>query len=71
MCAGLVNVSCPSSYGTGSYPPLQKGLHLKIRHAAKSPPLSAPYFLIASAAYSEHVGVNLQAAGSHGDIAFL
>ena len=31
-------------YGTGSYPPLENGLHLKILHAARMPPLKAPYF---------------------------
>ena len=35
-------------YGTGSYPPLEKGLHLKILQKANAPPLIAPYFCTAS-----------------------
>ena len=31
-------------HGTGSYPPLQNGLHLRIRRTARKPPLTAPYF---------------------------
>ncbi len=44
------------SYGTGSYPPFEKGLHLKILHIASSPPLSAPYFCMASSPYWEQLG---------------
>ena len=44
-------------YGTGSYPPCEKGLQRRILHAARSPPLSAPYFSIASKPYWEHVGI--------------
>ena len=31
-------------YGTGSYPPLENGLHLNILQAASKLPLSAPCF---------------------------
>ena len=44
------------NYGTGSYPPFEKGLHLKILHNASAPPFKAPYFSIASNPYCEHVG---------------
>jgi len=37
-----------------------------MRLIAIQPPLSAPYFCIASSAYSEHVGVNLHAGGKRG-----
>ena len=43
-------------YGTGSYPPFEKGLHLKILQKANAPPLSAPYFSTASSPYWEQVG---------------
>lgn len=47
-------------YFTGSYPPLQKGLHRMILFTAIHPPFHAPYFVMASIAYSEQVGRNLQ-----------
>ena len=37
-----------SNYGTGSYPPFEKGLHLIILQSANAPPLTAPYFSSAS-----------------------
>lgn len=37
-----------SNYGTGSYPPFEKGLHLIILKSANAPPLTAPYFSTAS-----------------------
>lgn len=37
--------------GTGSYPPLENGLHLKIRQPASKQPFTAPYFSIASSPY--------------------
>lgn len=46
----------PFYYGTGSYPPFEKGLHLKILHKARNPPLKTPYFSTASKPYSEQVG---------------
>lgn len=33
-----------TNYGTGSYPPFENGLHLKILHPANKEPLNAPYF---------------------------
>jgi hypothetical protein len=42
--------------GTGSYPPWENGLHLKILHEARAPPFTGPYFIIACAAYSEQLG---------------
>ena len=36
-----------------------KGLQRKILHTVRSPPLSAPYFSIASIPYSEQVGIYL------------
>jgi hypothetical protein len=47
-------------YGTGSQPPFENGLHLNILFKAKNVPLKGPYFSIASNAYCEHVGINLQ-----------
>ena len=43
-----VNVINLLNYGTGSYPPLENGLHLKIRHPANKEPFHAPCFLIDS-----------------------
>lgn len=43
--------------GTGSYPPLEKGLHLKILHAAMAPPFTGPYFSTASSPYWEQEGI--------------
>ena len=43
-------------YGTGSYPPFEKGLHRSILHPARILPLTAPYFSIASRPYAEQVG---------------
>ena len=37
-----------SNYGTGSYPPFEKGLHLIILQSASTPPFNAPYFSTAS-----------------------
>ena len=45
--------------GTGSYPPLQNGLHLAILHIPSAMPFMAPKRSIASAVYSEQVGRNL------------
>jgi len=46
--------------GTGSTPPLQKGLHRNIRQMARNIPRKNPRFSIASIAYSEHVGTKRQ-----------
>ena len=43
-------------YGTGSWPPLQKGWHRARRHTVYKKPHRAPCFPIASMAYWEQVG---------------
>jgi hypothetical protein len=57
--------------GTGSYPPLQNGLHRKIRLIPKNTPFPAPYRRIASYMYSEQVGVKRQAGGKAPEMCFL
>jgi len=57
--------------GTGSYPPLQNGLHLSILHTERASPQITPHSLIASIAYLEQVGVKRQHGGFSGDIYFL
>ena len=53
----LPNIALYSKWsGTGSYPPLQKGWHLRIRLTASSPPRYAPYLDMAWYAYVEQVG---------------
>jgi len=42
-----------------------------ILRAARAEPFNAPYLLIASLAYSEQDGVNLQLEGKRGDIMYL
>ena len=61
----------PILYLTGSYPPLLKGLHLKILQIAIKLPFKVPYFWIASIAYCEHVGVYLQHEFFKGDTFLL
>ena len=56
--------------GTGSYPPLHNGLHLKILYIDSRAPLSAPCVSIASMAYAEQVGVNLQQEIFFGEMFF-
>jgi len=46
--------------GTGSYPPLEYGLHRKILFKVRNNPFIKPNLSIDSIAYCEHVGVNLQ-----------
>lgn len=58
-------------FGTGSYPPFEKGLHLKIRHSASALPHIGPHSLRASIAYAEQVGVNLHDGFFIGEIYFL
>ena len=58
-------------YGTGSYPLPPHGWQLLIRFIDSRPPLSIPYFLIASMVYWEQVGLYLQRAGNSGDILYL
>jgi hypothetical protein len=58
--------------GTGSYPVfLLNGLHLNNLFKAIKEPFKTPNLLTAIYAYSEQVGVNLQAEGRYGEIAFL
>ncbi len=57
--------------GGGSYPTLPNGLHRKKRHVVKKIPLILPCISIASIAYSEQVGVNLQLLPKWGEIYFL
>ena len=42
--------------GTGSYPPLEKGLHRSILHTVSAVPLIAPKRSIACIPYTEHTG---------------
>ena len=42
--------------GAGSYPPLEKGLHRKIRQIPNKIPTIAPWLLIHSMVYCEQVG---------------
>lgn len=46
----LIEPPIKSCYGTGSYPPCENGLHLKILHTASKVPFKAPYLSIASTA---------------------
>jgi len=55
------------NYRTGSRPPFEKGLHLKIRLIPRKVPFHAPYREIASYIYSEHVGVKRQEGISRGE----
>ena len=50
----------PFRLGTGSYPHPPKGLHLSTRHTASARPAITPHSVIASIAYCEQLGVNLQ-----------
>lgn len=59
------------NYGTGSYPPFEKGLHLNIRHNANALPFKAPYFSTASNPYSEQVGIYGHFVDFKGDKYFL
>ena len=45
-----------AAYGTGSYPPFEKGLQRKIRQKARALPFTAPCFSTAIKPYCEHVG---------------
>ena len=50
-------------HGTGSYPLVPKGRHRPSLFAANQEPLGRPCLVIASWAYSEHVGRCLHRAG--------
>ena len=56
--------------GTGSYPKLPKGLHLKIRRHASQRPLMLPWIRTASIVYAEQEGKNLQWHPSMGEMHF-
>ena len=58
-------------HGTGSYPEPPPGRHLNNLFTARNIPLKGPYFDIASMAYCEQVGVNLQDGGNNGDMQSL
>lgn len=60
-----------SGYGTGSSPPPQKGWHLSRRFAPRRNPFRIPFFCIAWYIYTEQVGSNLHALGSHKEIYLL
>ena len=47
-------------FGTGSYPPLPKGLHRRIRHMVRARPMRMPHSMTASMQYWEQVGVKRQ-----------
>jgi len=53
--------------GTGSYPDVPPGRHRQIRLTLKTNPRKIPCFLIASIAYSEHVGSCLQLSTRKGE----
>ena len=55
-------------YGTGSNPCPPQGWQRAILLIASNKPRPAPYFLIASTAYSEQVGVYRQLAGVSGEM---
>lgn len=57
-------------HSTGSYPPFEKGLHLNTRQNALALPLAIPCFFIASLAYVEQEGLNLQLFINKGLITF-
>ena len=57
--------------GTGSYPPLQNGLHLNTLLIVSILPFNAPWIFSASIAYCEQVGVNRQQGLLSGEINFL
>lgn len=56
--------------GTGSLPPLQKGLHLSILHIVSPSPRIKPHSEKASIAYCEQVGVKRQHGRFSGEMSF-
>src|SRR5213593_1410699 len=67
----MTRFSITNFYLTGSNPPRRRGWHRSRRPTDRRPPRIKPYSSIASAAYSEHVGVNRHAAGSQGEMIAL
>ncbi len=59
------------NYGTGSKPLPPHGLHDANLLSVNHPPLSAPYFFMASIPYSLHVGIYLHDAGNNGEMLYL
>lgn len=57
-------------HGTGSYPLPPHGWQRSTRLRASQSPLPGPYFLNASTAYCEQVGVKRQEGGVNGEIYF-
>jgi len=55
-------------YGTGSYPCPPQGWQRLNRFTVSQNPLNTPYFLNASSAYCEQVGVNRHFGPRKGDI---
>jgi hypothetical protein len=55
-------------YGTGSKPPLKRGLHFNILFMDRYKPFIKPYFLNELIEYSEQVGLNRQLGPIRGDI---
>ncbi len=66
-----VKLNLLTPQGTGSYPPFEKGLHLRIRHIASMPPFRAPYFSTAFNPYWEQLGVYGHFVLFNGDKYFL
>lgn len=52
--------------GTGSKPEPPHGWQRKMRFIASHRPFAGPYFVMASTAYSEQVGLKRQVAGVNG-----
>lgn len=57
-----------NSYGTGSGPCPPQGWQREMRFMASQVPLKTPYFIRASLAYCEQVGVYLHCGPKNGEI---
>lgn len=55
-----IHLNLKSLSGGGSYPPFERGLHLKSRHIPANIPRISPRLLMVCRVYSEHVGVYRQ-----------
>lgn len=71
MISSFVELFIKNSYSSGSYPPFENGLHLKILLKVKKDALTKLYFLYACKEYSEQVGVKRHVGGNNGEINFL